>query len=47
STWHEDMIDELCASYLGKKYEEGSDLSENESDQKQNKKEKIIQLKLV
>ncbi|CAI2180664.1 2482_t:CDS:10 [Funneliformis geosporum] len=30
STWHEDMIDELYASLLGKKYEGGSELSENE-----------------
>ncbi len=29
-TWHEEMIDELYASLLGKKYDEGSELSENE-----------------
>ena len=29
-TWHEDMIDELHSSLLGKKYDDNSDLGENE-----------------
>ena len=30
-TWHEDMVDELFSSLLGKKYDNCSDLSENEN----------------
>ncbi|RIA95511.1 apoptosis-antagonizing transcription factor [Glomus cerebriforme] len=31
-TWHEEMIDELYSSLLGKRYEESLDLSENENE---------------
>ncbi|CAG8718554.1 16651_t:CDS:1, partial [Funneliformis caledonium] len=48
STWHEDMIDELYASLLGKKYEEGSELSENEirSETEQKGENNIIEASL-
>lgn len=31
-TWHEDMIDELYSSLLGKKYDNNLDSSENENE---------------
>jgi protein AATF/BFR2 len=37
NTWHEDMIDELYSSLLGKKYDNGSDFSENEEKEQKEK----------